>query len=100
MATSTIRIESDLDPFSADHFDNPWPNLAAIRSQASAVWLTKYQCWAVGRHADVTAVFRDHDTYCSGAGVGLTDFRKETPWRPPSIILEADPPDHDRARPA
>ena len=30
--------------------------------------------------------------------MGLSDFRKETPWRPPSIILEADPPLHTRTR--
>src|SRR5438309_10547340 len=36
--------------------------------------------------------------YCSSAGVGLSDFRKEPPWRPPSIILEADPPLHTRTR--
>jgi 4-methoxybenzoate monooxygenase (O-demethylating) len=28
----------------------------------------------------------------------LSDFRKEPPWRPPSIILEADPPLHTRTR--
>src|SRR5262249_6067568 len=26
------------------------------------------------------------------------DFRKEKPWRPPSLLLEADPPAHDRPR--
>jgi len=40
----------------------------------------------------------DWQTYCSSAGVGLSDFRKEPPWRPPSIILEADPPLHTRTR--
>ena len=37
-------------------------------------------------------------TYCSGRGVGFTDFRVEANWRPPSLILEADPPDHARTR--
>jgi 4-methoxybenzoate monooxygenase (O-demethylating) len=32
--------------------------------------------------------------------VGLADFTKEPPWRPPSLLLEADPPAHDRARKA
>src|ERR1700724_3810644 len=40
----------------------------------------------------------DGQPYCSSAGVGLSDFRKEPPWRPPSIILEADPPLHTRTR--
>ena len=30
--------------------------------------------------------------------MGLSDFAKEKPWRPPSIILEADPPAHTRTR--
>src|SRR5262245_42015407 len=30
--------------------------------------------------------------------VRLSDFRKGTPWRPPSLILEADPPLHTRTR--
>jgi hypothetical protein len=28
----------------------------------------------------------------------LADFQRETPWRPPSLVLERDPPEHDRAR--
>jgi 4-methoxybenzoate monooxygenase (O-demethylating) len=97
VAAST-RVESDLDLFSKEHFDDPWANLAALRNAAPAVWLNKIDCWAVAGHAEITAAFRDYDTFCSGAGVGLSDFRKEPPWRPPSIILEADPPDHTKAR--
>ena len=37
-------------------------------------------------------------TFCSSRGVGLSDFAKEKPWRPQSIILEADPPAHTRTR--
>ena len=40
----------------------------------------------------------DHESFISSAGVGLANFRKETPFRPKSLILEADPPDHTRAR--
>jgi cytochrome P450 len=34
----------------------------------------------------------------SGAGVGLSNFTTEKPWRPPSLLLEADPPRHDAPR--
>lgn len=98
VGTGLQRPQCDVDPFSAEYFDNPWPTLKMLRELAPAVWLTKHQCWAVAGHADVTAAFRDADTFCSSAGVGLSDFRKEPPWRPPSIILEADPPDHTKAR--
>jgi 4-methoxybenzoate monooxygenase (O-demethylating) len=94
---STV-VSTDIDPFSREYFIDPWPHLAAMRSAAPAVWLSKYGIWGVAGHADVTTVFRDHETFCSGAGVGLSDFRKEAPWRPPSIILEADPPEHTKAR--
>ncbi|MFD0476732.1 cytochrome P450 [Nonomuraea thailandensis] len=30
--------------------------------------------------------------------MGLSDFRREKPWRPPSLLLEADPPRHDAPR--
>ena len=37
-------------------------------------------------------------TFCSSAGVGYTNFHKEKPWRQPSMLLEADPPEHTRRR--
>jgi 4-methoxybenzoate monooxygenase (O-demethylating) len=46
----------------------------------------------------VHAVLNDWRTFCSSRGVGMSDFAKETPWRPPSLVLETDPPEHDRAR--
>src|SRR5213075_3244031 len=49
-------------------------------------------------HAEVHAVLNDPTTFCSSRGVGLSDFAKEQPWRPPSLILEADPPAHTRTR--
>jgi aspartyl-tRNA synthetase len=52
----------------------------------------------MARHADVARALSDHETYCSGAGVGLSDFRKEPPWRVPSLLLEADPPPHSGVR--
>ena len=30
--------------------------------------------------------------------MGLSNFRDEKPWRPPSLLLEADPPRHDAPR--
>lgn len=52
----------------------------------------------MARYQQVREVLADWETFCSSRGVGLTDFAKEEPWRPPSIILEADPPLHTKAR--
>ena len=55
---------------------------------------------AMARYAEVHEALRDWETFCSSAGVGLSDFRRETPWRPPSLLLEADPPEHSRSHSA
>src|SRR5260370_21136517 len=54
--------------------------------------------WARGGHQEVGGALTDWQIYCWLEGVGLGDFRKEAPWRPPSILLEADPPLHTRTR--
>ena len=43
-------------------------------------------------------MLNDWETYCSSGGVGMGNFHTEKPWRPPSLILEADPPLHTRTR--
>jgi 4-methoxybenzoate monooxygenase (O-demethylating) len=92
------RPTLDIDPFSREFLNNPWPFHQQMRDAGPVVWIPQHNLWAVARHAETAAVLRDYETFCSSAGVGLSDFRKEAPWRPPSIILEADPPDHSKAR--
>jgi 4-methoxybenzoate monooxygenase (O-demethylating) len=88
----------DIDPFETSFFENPYPAQEALREAGSVVYLDKWQVYGVARHAQVHAVLNDPMTFCSSRGVGLSDFRKEKPWRPPSLILEADPPAHTRTR--
>jgi cytochrome P450 len=82
----------DLDPFSDAFLADAFTHHATIREAGPVVWLERYGIWAMGRHDDVFATLLDPETFISSAGVGITDFRRETPPRPPSIILEADPP--------
>src|SRR6516162_9348759 len=88
----------DIDPFAIAFFDDPFPAQQALRDAAPIVYLDKWNVYGVARHAEVHAVLNDPLTFCSGRGVGLSDFAKEKPWRPPSLILEADPPAHTRTR--
>ena len=92
------RPSSDVDPFSIEFFEDPHRIHAELRDAGPVVWLTRWNVWAVARFAEVHAVLTDWETFCSGRGVGLSDFAKEEPWRPPSLVLETDPPEHDRAR--
>jgi 4-methoxybenzoate monooxygenase (O-demethylating) len=89
---------SALDPFSLDFLRDPHPAHEALREAGPVVWLEKYGAYAVARHAEVRQVLNDPATFCSSRGVGLSDFQREKPWRPPSLVLERDPPEHDRAR--
>ena len=89
---------SDIDPFCAEFFEDPFPAHATLREAGSVVRLSRYGIHAVARYAEVHAVLNDWRTYCSSRGVGLTDFAKEPAWRPKSLVLETDPPLHDRTR--
>ncbi len=91
--------ELDLDPFSEAFLSDPYPRHEQMREAGPVVWLKAYGIWASARFAEVQAALQDWRTFSSAAGVGLSDFRKETPWRPPSLVLEADPPLHSRTRP-
>ena len=39
-----------------------------------------------------------HNRFVSSRGVGIQDFKLEKPWRPPSLVLEVDPPEHTKNR--
>jgi cytochrome P450 len=88
----------DVDPFGDDFLTDPYPFHEQIRDAGAIVYLDRYGVYASARHAEVTAGLSDWEAFSSAAGVGLDDFRRSKPWRPPSLILEADPPLHTRSR--
>ncbi len=88
----------DVDVFDDVFLANPYSFHPAMRDAGCVFYLPKLGVYGMARHADVAAALKDHQTFCSGRGVGLTDFSKEAPWRPPSLLLETDPPIHDRTR--
>jgi 4-methoxybenzoate monooxygenase (O-demethylating) len=88
----------DFDPFSIEFFADPFPTHQRLREAGPVVYLDKWGVYGVARYEQVHAVLNDPQTFCSSRGVGLSDFAKEKPWRPPSLILEADPPAHTRTR--
>ena len=97
-AKSTRIPGVDVDPFAIEFFKNPYPAHEALREAGPVVHLDRWNVYAVARHAEVCTVLNDPLTFCSSRGVGLSDFAREKPWRPPSLILEADPPAHTRTR--
>jgi 4-methoxybenzoate monooxygenase (O-demethylating) len=89
----------NIDPYAHENLFNPYPMHEQMREAGAVVRLKAYpDVVAVARHAEVHAVLSDYKTFISGAGVGLANFHKETPFRPKSLILEADPPFHTQTR--
>jgi cytochrome P450 len=86
------------DPFSLENHAEPHALHKQLREAGPVVHLSHYDLWAMARYEQVSAALKDWETFSSGAGVGLSNFRKEKPWRTPSLLLEADPPAHTRAR--
>lgn len=88
----------DLDPFSAEFLRDPYRAHAQMRDAGPVVYLDRHDVFAVARYEEVQRCLVDWQSLQSGAGVGLSDFVQEEPWRPPSLLLEADPPRHDAPR--
>ncbi len=88
----------EIDPFSDEFLANPYPDQDRMREAGPVVWLAKYGIYATARHEQVRTVLSDHTNFMSSAGVGMANFNKEPPFRPKSLILEADPPQHTKAR--
>ncbi|RZF63257.1 cytochrome P450 [Sphingomonas populi] len=97
-AIAASRVTSDLDPFSPAFRADPFTNYAQLRALGPLVWLERYNIWVVSHHAQVRAVLNDWQTFSNAAGGGLTNLFLEENWRPRSIILEVDPPEHERTR--
>lgn len=88
----------DINPFDERVLIDPYSYHGAMRDAGSVFWLPAIGAYGIARYAEVRSVLADHETFCSGRGVGLSDFTKEPPFRPPSLLLEADPPLHERTR--
>lgn len=88
----------DVDPYDEALLLAPEAYHAALRAAGPLAWIPRYGVCASGRFEVVETVFRDWRRFCSARGVGLGDFKRETPWRAPSIVLEVDPPAHERTR--
>lgn len=87
-----------IDPFDVQFLSDPYAFHRTMREAGPVVWLETYGIYGMARFTEVSEALKDWQTFCSARGVGLTDFAKEDNWRPPSLLLEADPPLHSRMR--
>ncbi|MFD3688710.1 cytochrome P450 [Nocardiopsis sp. NPDC058631] len=96
--TTPTTASLDEDPFAPQVLENPLPFQARLRDAGAVVHLRRHDVHALARYEHVHTALTDWQAFQSAAGVGLANFRHEKPWRPPSLLLEADPPLHDAPR--
>ncbi len=90
-ATSTAA----LDPFRAEHLDDPYPLYARLRERGPAVYVPERDIWLVSTYAAVSEVLRDHRRFRSGLGTSYERVA-DSGFRAP--FIDNDPPDHTRIR--
>jgi cytochrome P450 len=85
------------DPFCEEFFNNPYEIYRRMREDAPLYYDEKEDFYALTRHEDVAAGFKDFETYSSARGCDLAMVRKGLPAEQKSIIF-MDPPEHRHMR--
>lgn len=75
---------------------DPHPLFTRLRAEAPVAWNEERRFWAVTKHADVSAIGFDHETFCARRGI-LVDEIGVTYESPPTM-MHTDPPAHTRYR--
>jgi len=73
-----------------------FPHYARLRREAPVAWNAQLGYWAVAKHADVVAISKDPETFCSGRGILTFEIGVEYPS--PPTMMHTDPPEHTRYR--
>ena len=68
---------SQLDPYSDDALVEPWQTYTALQDMGSAVWLAKYEMFALTRYDSVVRALKDASAFSSASGVMMNDKMNE-----------------------
>jgi cytochrome P450 len=94
VTTAAIRFS----PYDYEVHEDPYPLYARLRSEAPLYRNEELDFWALSRHADVVAAFRDPSQFSNANGVSLDP----AVWGPHAhksmSFLALDPPRHTRMR--
>ncbi|KLO30451.1 cytochrome P450 [Mycolicibacter heraklionensis] len=90
------KAELVFDPFSEEYYDNPFDIYRRMREEAPLYYNADEDFYALTRHEDVAAAFKDFETYSSARGCDLAMVRSGD--APQKMIIFMDPPDHRHMR--
>jgi cytochrome P450 len=87
-----------LDPYAYAFHEDPYPTYAALRAEAPVYHNEALGFWALARHADVFAAFKDPRRFSNANGVSIDPASWGPQARLFSSFLAMDPPEHTRMR--
>lgn len=88
-------VSCNIDVYSDEVLDDPYPHYRRLRELGPAVWLPKNQLWAISRHKDVREALRNHQIFSSAHGVAGNEATNNASR---GNLLATDPPQHDLLR--
>ncbi|MDG2306379.1 MAG: cytochrome P450 [Candidatus Binatia bacterium] len=84
------------DPFDYDFHEDPYPTYKRLREEAPCYHNSELEFWALSRHADVLAGFKDSDLFSNSKGVALEQVTDNA--ESALFILGMDPPRQQKFR--
>lgn len=88
----------EYDPYAYEIHEDPYPVYAQLRAQAPVYRNDRLGFWALSRHADVLAAFRDTERFSNRNGVSLDPAASTPAAQATMSFLAMDPPRHTRMR--
>jgi cytochrome P450 len=91
-------VPLDFDPYAYEVHEDPYPIYRRLRTEAPAYRNERLGFWALSRHADVLAGFKDWERFSNRNGVSLDLDAFHENAETTMSFLAMDPPRHDRLR--
>ncbi|SEJ98994.1 Cytochrome P450 [Sphingobium sp. AP50] len=88
----------DVDLYSDEAMLNPVPLHRRIREAGPVVWIPSTGTFYVAHWATGRKIFQSWQDFSSARGIGIRDAAEYSRTRTPSLLLETDPPEHDKYR--
>lgn len=85
----------DLDLHTDSALENPYPLYEELRAAGGAVWVPRYEMYALSRYADIREALGNWKVFSSARGVSFNDRLNEVLK---GIVLHTDPPEHQEMR--
>ena len=98
MSTAPFGEPVVFSPYSYEIHEDPYPVYARLRAEAPVYRNDEFDFWALSRHHDVLAAFRNVDAFSNAYGVSLDPSAFGPDAHKVMSFLAIDPPRHTRMR--